>query len=145
MRKYESIVVFSPELNKGQLSEQISKVKEILTNAGGVQGDIYVEEWGKRKIAYTVRKQTMGYYVCFYFVYVKLECPDYESNNTRINEDLNYNLRINDSILKFQTHFVSDKPAKYRGNMVFVNLAKSNEMIAPDVEGLNIPDLNVNE
>ena len=29
--------------------------------------------------------------------------------------------------------------------MVFVNLAKSNEMIAPDVEGLNIPDLNVNE
>lgn len=135
MRKYESIVVFSPELNKGQLSEQISKVKEILTNAGGVQGDIYVEEWGKRKIAYTVKKQTMGYYVCFY----------YESNNTKISEDLNYNLRINDSILKFQTHFVSDKPAKYRGNMVFVNLAKSNEMIAPDVEGLNIPDLNVNE
>ena len=81
MRKYESIVVFSPELNKGQLSEQISKVKEILTNAGGVQGDIYVEEWGKRKIAYTVKKQTMGYYVCFY----------YESNNTKINEDLNYN------------------------------------------------------
>ncbi len=67
MRKYESIVVFSPELNKGQLSEQISKVKEILTNAGGVQGDIYVEEWGKRKIAYTVKKQTMGYYVCFYY------------------------------------------------------------------------------
>ena len=133
MRKYESIVVFSPELNKGQVSEQISKIKEIL-NGAGVE-DIFVEEWGKRKIAYSVKKQTMGYYVCFY----------YESSNTKVNEELNYNLRINDSILKFQTHFVSDKPAKYRGNMVFVNLAKTNEMIAPDVEGLNIPDLNVNE
>ena len=133
MRKYESIVVYSPELNKGQLSEQISKVKEILNNVG--VEDIFVEEWGKRKIAYSVKKQTMGYYVCFY----------YETNNTKANDELTYNLRINDSILKFQTHFVSDKPAKYRGNMVFVNLAKSNEMIAPDVEGLNIPDLNVNE
>lgn len=133
MRKYESIVVFSPELNKGQLSEQISKVKEILTNAG--VADIFVEEWGKRKIAYTVKKQTMGYYVCFY----------YETSNTNAIQELIYNLRINDMVMKFQTHYVNSKPAKYRGNMVFVNLAKTNEMVAPDVEGLNIPDLNVSE
>lgn len=133
MRKYESIVVFSPELNKGQVSEQISKIKEILNGVGVT--DIFVEEWGKRKIAYTVKKQTMGYYVCLY----------YETSNTQAIQELIYNLRINDAVLKFQTHFVSSKPAKYRGNMVFVNLAKTNEMIAPDVEGLNIPDLNVGE
>ena len=39
MRKYESIVVFSPELNKGQLSEQISKVKEILTKIATTNPD----------------------------------------------------------------------------------------------------------
>ncbi|MGI6680704.1 MAG: 30S ribosomal protein S6 [Bdellovibrionota bacterium] len=134
MRKYETIVIFSPELNKSQLTAQISKVKEVLSNES--VADVFVEEWGKRKIAYKLNKQTSGHYVCFY----------YETNNRKAVDELNYNLRINDVVLKFQTHFVSDKPEKYRGNMVFVDLAKTNEMIAPDIDDdLSMADADFND
>ncbi len=132
MRKYESIVVFSPELNKEQLSTEIAKVKDILKGFNALE--VFVEEWGKRKIAYVAKKQTQGFYVCFY----------YEAENMKVIEELVYNLRINDAVLKFQTHHISDKADKYRGNMAFVRSSKSDEMVASDIDELEISDLGDN-
>lgn len=124
MRRYETIVVYSPLLSKDELKAEIQKVKTRIQDHN--VSDVFVEEWGRRKIAYNVKKQTHGVYVCFY----------YETDDTKLLEELVYNLRINDAVLKFQSHQVSAKPAKYRGNLAFVGSSKQDELVASDIEGL---------
>ncbi len=130
MRKYETIVVYRPELSKEQLSTEINKVKSILEKFN--ISEFFKEEWGKRKLAYVTKKCSQGFYVCFY----------YESDNTKVIDELIYNLRLNDVILKFQTHHISDKAEKYRGNMAFVTASNSNELSSSDIDDLEVSDID---
>jgi small subunit ribosomal protein S6 len=61
MRKYELICVFQPELDETGLNDAVEKVKDWITESGG---DVEkVDVWGKRKLAYLIRKQHEGQYV----------------------------------------------------------------------------------
>jgi len=46
-------------------SEEISKIEELLKNLGGTVSK--TDAWGKKTLAYPIRKQTEGYYVLFNF------------------------------------------------------------------------------
>ncbi|MBQ9419630.1 MAG: 30S ribosomal protein S6 [Synergistaceae bacterium] len=46
-------------------SEEITKIEELLKNLGGVVSK--TDAWGKRTLAYPIRKKTEGYYVLFNF------------------------------------------------------------------------------
>ncbi len=61
-RVYESTVVFDGVLPEDTLRKEIDKVSEILGGEGAVQK---VDEWGRRDLAYTIRKRKSGYYVMF--------------------------------------------------------------------------------
>lgn len=65
MRKYETLFVLKPDLEKEIVEELIGKVKTIVEADGTVEN---VDEWGKRKLAYVIdKKYQEGYYVLIGF------------------------------------------------------------------------------
>ena len=55
MRRYETIFILDPDLEEEQTLSVIEKVKGIITQANGEI--LKVEDWGKRKLAYEVKKK----------------------------------------------------------------------------------------
>ncbi|MDP3058504.1 MAG: 30S ribosomal protein S6 [bacterium] len=65
MRKYETMFILSTDFSRDQITETVERFKAIITNNGG-QIDKAVE-WGKRRLAYEVKKQREGFYVLINF------------------------------------------------------------------------------
>ena len=63
MRKYEMLVII--DAGTESQSEEVVKIEELLRNLGGLVSKTDV--WGKRALAYPIRKKTEGYYVLFNF------------------------------------------------------------------------------
>ncbi len=61
MRKYELIMIARPDLDENSLSEVVKKVTGWVSEGGGQIEK--VDQWGKRKLAYPINKQTEGLYV----------------------------------------------------------------------------------
>ncbi|MCD8021621.1 MAG: 30S ribosomal protein S6 [Lachnospiraceae bacterium] len=85
MNKYELAVVVSAKLEDEDRAAVIERVKEIITRFGGTVTE--VEEWGKRKLAYEIRKMREGFY---YFVRFDADatCPAEVESRVRIMEDV---------------------------------------------------------
>ena len=64
-RVYESAVLINAALDDETIKNLISRIKEAITNNGGEI--IEVEDWGRKRLAYQVKKSKIGYYVIFRF------------------------------------------------------------------------------
>jgi len=104
MRKYETVVVFHPNLNKDGLEAEIQKAKDLLSANGATA--IVVKQWGKREIAYPAKKQKYGYYVAFYYDSAEHAAP---AGAAAL-------FRINDQVLKFQSHRIAEHARRFKGN-----------------------------
>lgn len=65
MRKYETIFIQNPILDEEAVKANIEKFKGIIENGGGTVDN--VDFWGKRKLAYEIKKVSEGYYTLFNF------------------------------------------------------------------------------
>jgi small subunit ribosomal protein S6 len=65
MRRYETFIIADPDLSVEQRLSVLERVTDIMAQMGGFL--IRTEEWGSRKLAYTIRKKERGYYVRFDF------------------------------------------------------------------------------
>ena len=65
MNKYEAMYVITPELEDEAVKGIIEKYTGIITANGGEIEK--VDEWGKRRLAYTIDYKTEGYYVLVTF------------------------------------------------------------------------------
>jgi small subunit ribosomal protein S6 len=61
MRDYELVFIVHPDLDETALHEVVEKVKGWITETGGTIDK--VDFWGKRRLAYAIRKQKEGQYV----------------------------------------------------------------------------------
>lgn len=61
MRKYEVIFIAHPDLDEENLNNVIEKVKGWITDGKGEV--VSVDNWGKKRMAYRIRKQHDGQYV----------------------------------------------------------------------------------
>jgi len=61
MRNYELVCIIQPELDETAFNEAVDKVKGWISDAGGSVSKVDV--WGKRRLAYLIRKQREGQYV----------------------------------------------------------------------------------
>jgi small subunit ribosomal protein S6 len=61
LQDYELVLIFSPELEEEKLSATIDNVTQLITGKGGVISE--VEQWGKRKLAYPIKRSMDGNYV----------------------------------------------------------------------------------
>ena len=61
MRKYEIIFIAQPDLDEENLNSVVEKIKGWITDGKGEV--VSVDNWGKRRMAYRIRKQRDGQYV----------------------------------------------------------------------------------
>ena len=96
MRRYETILITHVDLSEDELSSLITRYGDIVTGQKGIL--VKVERWGKRRLAYLIKKQARGFYILI----------DYAGVSAVINE-LERNLKIDEKILKFMTVLKADK------------------------------------
>ena len=89
MNKYESVVIINPSVEEEKVKELSQKFTDIINHDGKVEK---IEELGKKKLAYEVKKNKEGYYIVINF----------EANPNLITE-LERNYRIIDQVIKFIT------------------------------------------
>ena len=87
MNKYESVVIINPNVEETKLKELIERFQTLINTDGKVE---QVNELGKKKLAYEIKKNKEGYYVVY----------DFEANPNLIAE-LERNYRITDEVIKF--------------------------------------------
>jgi small subunit ribosomal protein S6 len=90
MKKYETIFILDPDLEEGQTQSAVEKVKGIISQNNGEI--LKVEDWGKRKLAYQVKKKAKGHYILIHLM----------GSPTLISE-LERNFRVMDAVIKFQS------------------------------------------
>jgi small subunit ribosomal protein S6 len=62
---YEMMILFSSNLTDEEEKEQSRQVEELLTKE---KGTIHlIDHWGKKKLAYVIKKQRQGFYEWYYF------------------------------------------------------------------------------
>ena len=87
MNKYESVIIINPNLEEEAIKALIEKFSNLINTDGKVDS---VEELGKKRLAYEIRKNKEGYYVVFKF----------EAKPESITE-LERVYRITDEVIKF--------------------------------------------
>jgi small subunit ribosomal protein S6 len=95
LRRYETILIAHVDLSEDELSGLIARYSSIITDQKGIL--VKVERWGKRRLAYMIKKQARGFYILI----------DYAGESAAVNE-VERNLKINDKILKFMTVLKDD-------------------------------------
>jgi small subunit ribosomal protein S6 len=96
MRKYETFFIVDPDLSDEIVSAVDNKVQSIVTsNKGEV---LAYNPWGKRKLAYPIRKRSRGLYILM----------EYSGGSDMVAE-LERNLRIDERVLKFITVKLEDR------------------------------------
>jgi small subunit ribosomal protein S6 len=64
-KMYESAVLINAALEEDQIQSIISRIKEIISSNDGEVTD--VEDWGRKRLAYMIKKSKIGYYIIFQF------------------------------------------------------------------------------
>lgn len=88
MRTYELVLIFHPELDETALNEALEKVKGWITAGGGAITK--VDAWGKKKLAYVIRKQREGQY----FLVTTEIAPAFTA-------ELDRNLRFHEPVIRY--------------------------------------------
>ena len=90
MNHYETIYIVNPTLDDDSLKEAIDKFSDLIKKLKG--SIVKVNEWGKRKLAYEVKRFDKGYYVVLDFCALP-----------KMVTELERNLKLDDRILKYIT------------------------------------------
>jgi small subunit ribosomal protein S6 len=61
LREYELVVILSPELAEEDVPAAIDRVSQLIADRGGEVKD--VDRWGRRKLAYPIKKHLEGNYL----------------------------------------------------------------------------------
>lgn len=87
MNKYESVIIVNPNVDEEGIKALEKKFTDIINNDGKLEK---IDNLGKRKLAYEVKKNNEGIYLVLTF----------EANADLI-EELQRNYRITDEVVKF--------------------------------------------
>ncbi len=88
MANYETIYIIHPDVTDDNLTALNDKLKDVITNNGGTL--LNFEDWGKRKLAYRVKKQVKGHYILV----------NYSGSVEPLNE-LERIIKVSDDVIKY--------------------------------------------
>ena len=96
MRFYETLYLLPPDLSQDEYKSVLEKFNGIIEKNDGVV--IRVDEWGKKDLAYQVRKFDKGFYILLQYC-----------GPPGITFLLERDLRLDDRVMKYQTIKLRDK------------------------------------
>lgn len=85
MRKYEVMVIIDPDTDERQVAPMMERYQKIITDGGGTVDN--VDLWGKRRMAYEIRKKPEGIYAVLQLTANPPEVKELERQFT-INEQI---------------------------------------------------------
>jgi small subunit ribosomal protein S6 len=89
-RTYESVAIINAALEDDQIEATIARMQETITTHGGEI--IEVDKWGRKRLAYPIKKAKSGYYVIFRF-----------SATTDLISVLERNYRLDENVIRYLT------------------------------------------
>lgn len=96
MKHYETLYIINPDLEEEDHKAVVGKFKDLIEKEKGVI--VKLEEWGKQRLAYLIKKVDQGAYVLM----------DY-CGGAGITAVLERDLKLDDRILKYQTVKLADE------------------------------------
>jgi small subunit ribosomal protein S6 len=90
LRRYDIIFIVPVDLPEDEISAMCERYGTFITDHQGIV--VKIDRWGKRKLAYEIKKQRRGYYLLF----------DVVSDHAAITE-IERNFKIDERILKYLT------------------------------------------
>lgn len=87
-KDYEMMVVLSGDVDAEQVPERIEGLRSLLSDNGGTVTEVI--DWGRRRLAYPIRKNFEGHYVI----------TEFSSEDGAGNAEVERTLRIDDSVLR---------------------------------------------
>jgi small subunit ribosomal protein S6 len=85
-RRYETVYIFDSTLEDSVIQEKLQKVHALLH----VEGEIELDHWGRRQLAYKIGRRDSGYYVVARFVCDPKTLPEFERA-----------LRLDDGVVRY--------------------------------------------
>ena len=64
MRSYQSVLILKPDIEDTHVDEALAKIGELIKGNGGTI--LKAEKWGKKRLAYRVKKNRFGIYLNLY-------------------------------------------------------------------------------
>lgn len=96
MRKYETFFILDPDLPEDVNTVVDDKLQSIVTSQGG--SILSYTPWGKKKLAYSVKKHTRGHYILMEY-----------AGGPELVAELERNMRLDERVLKFITVKLEDR------------------------------------
>ena len=87
-REYETIFILKPDVTNDAIGQANTKIRHVIEAGGGQL--LKVENWGRRKLAYEVKKQLKGIYVFFNYL-----------GGAGLVEEVERNLHLTDTVIRY--------------------------------------------
>ena len=95
MRSYESVLILKPDIDEPRADGALEKIGEFIKSNGGAC--LKIEKWGKKRLAYRIRKNRFGVYLNIYHTLDSAKVAALESK-----------YRLFDLIIKFMVLRLTD-------------------------------------
>ena len=99
MKKYETTFIIDSLIKNEEIEGIITKVEKFISNNGGEIEE--VERWGKKRLAYEIKKRQYGYYVHVIF-----------SAHNKLNRLLDREYLLDENIIRYLTLLVEPRSEK---------------------------------
>ncbi len=103
MNPYELLLIITPDFDESEAEALTDQVKGIIENSGTL---LKVDPWGKKRLAYPIRKRSEGYYVLYIFE----SAPSFVA-------ELSQSLRVIETILRYMVVQYEDDIAKLKSEL----------------------------
>jgi small subunit ribosomal protein S6 len=122
-REYETIYILRPDTPNDGVGQINQRVRQVMEQMGGKV--IKLDNWGKRKLAYEVKKQLKGIYLYWHYL-----------ANPGVVEEIERNLRMLDHVIRYYTVKVDENvdPNAKPSEMTDEAFAKAAETAADEEE-----------
>jgi small subunit ribosomal protein S6 len=116
---YESAVLINAALEEDQIQSLISRIKELISSNDGEITDI--EDWGRKRLAYMIKKSKIGYYIIFQF-----------NAYPQIISTLEKFYKLDENILRYLTIKLTKNALEQIEKNKALSLAEANNVIVED-------------
>jgi len=116
LREYETIFILRPDVGEDEANGVLDRLKNTIASKDGVM--LREQKWGKKKLAYEVKKHLKGYF--HYFQYI---------GPAGVVEEFERIMKLLEPVIKFQTIKLAD----------FVDLEKRKAEVSKEEEEANKP------
>lgn len=87
-RQYEAVYIFDSALEEAAINEKLARFHALIQQPG--EDTVKVNHWGKRTLAYPIKKRETGYYVVANFEAKAAALPEFERA-----------IKLDDGVLRF--------------------------------------------